>query len=117
MPSAAWTCSRRCFFESFVSSSGSSTFSKRVEHRDEVVHLEDEADVARAPARQRVSVKREISLPSTTMRPPVGRSMPAMRLSSVVLPEPDGPMSARKSPRGTASVTPLSTGTSNASRL
>ena len=30
MPSAVITCSRRCFFDSFVSSSGSSTFSNAV---------------------------------------------------------------------------------------
>ena len=63
-----------------------------------------------------VSVKCEISLPPTITLPLVGRSMPAIRLSSVVLPEPEGPMSARKSPDGTPSETPLSTGTSNVSR-
>src|ERR1051325_1267826 len=61
------------------------------------------------------SLKRETSRPSTVMLPPVGRSMPAMRLRSVVFPEPDGPMSARKSPRGTSNVMPFSTGTSKAS--
>ena len=36
--------------------------------------------------------------PPTVMLPSVGESRPPIRLSSVVLPEPDGPMSARKSP-------------------
>ena len=40
-----------------------------------------------------------------------GLSMPAMRLSSVVLPEPDGPMSAVKSPPAMSSVMSESTGT------
>ena len=39
----------------------------------------------------------EISWPPTVMVPSVGRSSPAMRFSSVVLPDPDGPMSARNS--------------------
>ena len=40
-----------------------------------------------------------MSTPSTTMLPPLGLSMPAMRFSSVLLPEPDGPISDTKSPR------------------
>src|SRR5262249_18198201 len=36
--------------------------------------------------------------PATLIVPSVGESSPPMRLSSVVLPEPEGPMSARKSP-------------------
>jgi hypothetical protein len=59
----------------------------------------------------------EISLPSTMTCPRVGRSMPAIRFSSVVLPEPEGPINARKSPRGTLTDTPFNTGTSNESRL
>src|SRR5664279_4651630 len=39
----------------------------------------------------------------TRIVPDVGRSMPAMRLRSVVLPEPEGPMSATKSPSSTDS--------------
>ena len=35
-----------------------------------------------------------MSTPATRILPDVGWSMPAMRLSSVVLPEPDGPISA-----------------------
>ena len=47
--------------------------------------------------------------PTTTL-PEVGRSMPPIRLRSVVLPLPDGPMSAAKSPSATVSVSPSSTG-------
>src|SRR5947209_16962402 len=36
------------------------------------------------------------------MSPSVGRSRPAIRFKSVVLPDPDGPMSARNSPRVTS---------------
>src|SRR5215475_10934080 len=43
--------------------------------------------------------------------------MPASRLSSVDLPDPDGPISARKSPSDTDIDTPSSTGISIASRL
>src|SRR5512143_2118648 len=45
----------------------------------------------------------ETSRSPTTIRPEVGRSMPAMRFRSVVLPEPEGPMSAMKSPSSTVS--------------
>ena len=38
------------------------------------------------------------SLPSTSTRPEVGRSNPAIRRSAVVLPHPDGPRSERNSP-------------------
>src|SRR5499427_4439061 len=43
--------------------------------------------------------------PPTSTVPPVGVSSPPMRLSSVVLPEPDGPISARKSPAGISRFT------------
>ena len=49
-------------------------------------------------ARERV----EMSVPLMMICPVVGESMPAMRLRRVVLPEPDGPMSERNSPRGTS---------------
>src|SRR5919198_1042437 len=47
--------------------------------------------------------------PSTTIVPAVGVSSPPMRLSSVVLPDPDGPMSATKSPRGMSRSIPCRT--------
>src|SRR5688500_8236174 len=47
--------------------------------------------------------------PPISIDPPVGVSRPPSRLSSVVLPDPDGPISARKSPCGISIVTPLST--------
>ena len=46
------------------------------------------------------------SVPATMTRPDVARSIPAMRLSSVVLPEPDGPINARNSPCGTSRLRP-----------
>src|SRR5688572_4747412 len=54
--------------------------------------------------------------PSTSMLPSVGRSSPPMRLSSVVLPEPEGPMSATKSPRGSSRSSFSSTGTTSLPR-
>ena len=41
--------------------------------------------------------------------PPDGESSPPIRLSSVVLPEPDGPISATNSPCGIWRLTPFST--------
>ena len=52
----------------------------------------------------------------TTMSPEDGESMPPIRLSSVVLPLPDGPMRATKSPAVTSSDRPSRTGTSWVSR-
>src|SRR5262249_16217572 len=43
------------------------------------------------------------------MRPSLGLSRPAMRLSNVVLPEPLGPIRPRNSPSGTSKLSPLST--------
>src|SRR5688500_10372275 len=42
------------------------------------------------------------SMPSIFKLPPVGRSMPAIRLSSVVLPLPLGPINARNVPASTS---------------
>ena len=44
--------------------------------------------------------------PPTSMLPDEGRSSPPIRLRSVVLPDPDGPMRARKSPCGISRFTP-----------
>ncbi len=51
-----------------------------------------------------------IVLPSSTMRPPVGNSKPAIMRSVVVLPQPLGPSSVTNSPFSTDSET-LSTAT------
>src|SRR4026208_2039337 len=52
-----------------------------------------------------------ISMPPTRKMPESGLSIPAIRLSSVVLPEPEGPISAVKSPEWMSSVMSESTGT------
>ena len=44
------------------------------------------------------------------MRPAVGVPKPAIRRSSVVLPEPDGPRNAKNWPRSTSSEMSSSTG-------
>ena len=54
----------------------------------------------------RVSIRR----PATVTVPAVGRSSPAMRLSSVDLPLPDGPMTATTSPAPTSMLTSASAG-------
>src|SRR6266581_6845952 len=44
--------------------------------------------------------------PSTSIRPAVGRSIPPMRLRSVVFPHPDGPWTATSSPSATCMSRP-----------
>src|SRR6476469_1403229 len=51
--------------------------------------------------------------PSTRTSPPVGRSSPPSRCNSVLLPDPDAPTIARRSPIATSRSTPRSTGTSS----
>src|SRR5207245_11250224 len=53
--------------------------------------------------------RRSIRRPSTATVPAVGVSSAPIRFSSVVLPEPDGPMSATKSPRGMSRSMPCRT--------
>src|SRR5262249_29448862 len=57
------------------------------------------------------SPSRVISTPATMIRPAVGRSRPAMSPSSVDLPLPDGPATARNCPGGTSRETSASTST------
>ncbi len=54
----------------------------------------------------RVSIRR----PATVTVPALGRSSPAIRLSSVDLPLPDGPMTATTSPAATPMLTSASAG-------
>src|SRR5208337_4240986 len=56
------------------------------------------------------------SSPSTRNWPEVGRSMPAIRFSSVVLPEPEGPIRQRNSPSSTSRSTFSRAGTARESR-
>src|SRR5262249_28279761 len=51
------------------------------------------------------------SWPLISTRPVLGRSRPPSKFSSVDLPDPDLPSSARRSPRLTSSDTPRSAGT------
>src|SRR3954454_22552727 len=53
------------------------------------------------------SLSRARSVPSTTTRPESGRSSPAMVMSSVDLPEPDGPTRPTASPRAMVSEIPF----------
>src|SRR5690606_28679258 len=57
-----------------------------------------------------------MSLPLNETAPMSGKSSPAMMRSSVVLPDPDGPSSARNSP-GRASRLTLSSATKSPKRL
>ena len=73
------------------------------QHRHQVVELEDEADVRGAPVGELAPRSgARCRSPPTRSSPASGLSMPAIRLSSVDLPEPDGPISATKSPAETS---------------
>jgi len=64
-------------------------------------------------ARQRASSFSErpvISTPATLTEPESAESMPAIRFKRVLLPEPEGPMSARNSPRAMSKLMPVKTG-------
>jgi hypothetical protein len=47
-----------------------------------------------------------ISAPSMNTRPAVGRSSPAAHCSRVLLPDPDGPITAVNEPRANVALTP-----------
>src|SRR6266542_4929121 len=59
------------------------------------------------------SRKRANGTPRMKTSPPVGASSPPNRCSSVLLPDPDAPTTASRSPGTTARSTPSSTGTSS----
>src|SRR5215217_8626142 len=64
-----------------------------------------------------LSLSFESGVPITSTSPSVTRSMPASRFRSVDLPEPLGPINARKSPSCSSRLTPSSATISNPSRL
>ena len=70
---------------------------------------------ARYAVRSRSDME-QMSRPSMSTSPPLKRSRPARQLSSVVLPEPDGPTTATISPRATSRSTPRSASTTAAPR-
>src|SRR6202011_379585 len=90
------------------SRSGTSTFSAAVACGSNAMPWTTNPQVLRRRRARpwRVSVCQ--SGPSTTTRPPSGRSRPPSRNSSVLLPEPLGPTTATTSPRATVSETPSS---------
>ena len=80
----------------------------RREHGDQVEELEDEADARAAQRRERVVVQRaQVGVAKQTL-PLVGRSSPPSKYSSVLLPEPLGPIIATNSPGSTLRLTPRS---------
>ena len=62
---------------------------------------------AREPAARALGLRQlaVISTPSSTTRPEDGLSAPVIRLTSVVLPAPFGPISARRAPRSSVRLT------------
>ena len=63
---------------------------------------------------RRASLMAMMSSPLTSTEPPSMSSSPERQLSSVVLPEPDGPMTARNSPRSTTRSMPRKASTVSA---
>ncbi|CAM5373760.1 hypothetical protein SGRIM128S_07110 [Streptomyces griseomycini] len=84
-----------------ATAAGPPTFSAAVQDRDEAEGLEDEADVVPAQREQPVLV--EAGEVESVDLDPSGRvaSRPPTMFSSVVLPEPERPLRATSSPRGT----------------
>ena len=80
-------------------SSGYSTFSYAVRTGTRLNVWKMKPRVSRRSAARRCSGTGVTSTLSITIRPPSGLSMQPIRFSSVVLPLPDGPASAMKSPR------------------
>jgi hypothetical protein len=67
--------------------------------RDQMEGLENDADIFAAKARQLSSSSMRQILPGHDHRTGVGRSSPVITISSVDLPEPDGPSRLTASPR------------------
>ena len=79
------------------------------ERRQQIVELEHEPDVPRAPGGELAVGELVDAIAADLHGAVVGRSRPPIRLSSVDLPEPDGPISARNSPSFTSRLRPEST--------
>ena len=90
--SAVATCALRCGARERREQQRQLDVLRRRQHRQQVVELEDQPDVAGPPAGELPpSESWSMRWPATSTLPAVGRSRPAIRLSSVLLPEPDGP--------------------------
>ena len=75
---------------------------------DQIVELEDKADVARRYSTSCASLAELTSRPSTVTVPEVAVSMPPKMLSAVVLPAPEAPKMMASSPRSTVKLAPSS---------
>ena len=80
--------------------------------RNEVVGLEDKADLPTAYPGERRLIEVRTSTPSSMNHPLEGTSRHPRMFIIVDLPEPDAPMMATKSPRSIVSETPLNARTS-----
>ena len=85
--------------------SGSPTFSRHDERRQQIEELEDEPDLVPPDARQPIVGQAAERFAVDAHFAGGRRSRPPIRLSSVDLPEPEGPMIDTISPRGIVSVT------------
>src|SRR5215472_7526063 len=106
---AVSTCLRRSALESLVNSKGNSTFWNAVSTGMRLYIWKMKPTWR---ARHSVSLPRDmcvISSRATVMLPAEGTAKPPRRLSSVVLPEPLGPMKATNSPCSTSRFSPCRT--------
>src|SRR3989441_310752 len=92
---------------------GSSTFSSAVSVGTRLKNWKMKPTFARRYLTRSPSPKSTRLEPSTSIRPAVGRSIPPMRLSSVVFPHPDGPWTATSSASATCMSRPRSAITSD----
>ena len=99
-----------------MSSSGSSTFWKAVSTGSRLKDWKTKPTFRERHSASCAGVIALTSAPPTRMLPLVGLSSPAMRLSSVDLPEPEGPMSAVKVPCSMSIDSPVNTSIRSASR-
>ena len=80
----------------------------RRQGREQIVRLENEADVLAAQIGELLGLRPVVECPATVSVPDVGVRMQPRIDSSVVLPEPDGPMSKVSSPGRSPADTPFS---------
>ncbi len=93
-----------------ASRAGSSTLSRADRPANRWKSCMNEADIRGAPAIAPASDKAAMSMPPQVTSPLVGRSRPVTMLTRVVLPEPDGPVIARRSPARSRGAGMSSTG-------
>jgi hypothetical protein len=106
--SASSACALRRSGRRPASRSGSSTFCCTVSDGSRLKDWKTKPTRLRRSLVSRFSFSPVIGSPPSSTSPPLGRSRPAAHCRNVLLPEPEGPMTAVKLPRGSARSTPRS---------